>query len=37
MKCKQCNKPIYTKIVLACTCGTFCSKRCQNKYHERQK
>jgi hypothetical protein len=38
MNCKQCNKPIYTMIVLSCSCGVpFCSPKCLNEYHKKRK
>ena len=33
-KCKQCKKKIETRLILCCSCGQFCSKYCQDVYHE---
>jgi hypothetical protein len=34
--CKQCKKEIKSKLIRCCPCGEFCSKKCQDKYHDKR-
>jgi hypothetical protein len=34
--CKQCDRVIKSKLIVACTCGSFCSEKCQQDYHDEQ-
>lgn len=33
-KCSNCGKALDDKLILCCSCGTFCNHDCMNEYHE---
>ena len=37
MKCKNCGDRITTKYILNCSCGSFCSHKCFDEYHHKEK
>jgi len=36
-KCSNCNRYIQTRIILCCTCGSFCDRKCQDEYHQKSR
>jgi hypothetical protein len=36
MNCLNCQKPITSRLVINCCCGSFCSEKCQQDYHDEQ-